>query len=59
MEKENRYDESDFKSNYEYLNFIQDQALSVMMDNKSETIKIYIRNSLSHIIKSTSNLLLA
>lgn len=48
--KENRYDESNFKSNYEYLNFIQDQALSVMMDNKIETIKIYIRNSLSHII---------
>tara|TARA_E500000178_G_C17001631_1_gene745962 strand:+ start:104 stop:1468 length:1365 start_codon:yes stop_codon:yes gene_type:complete len=48
--KENRYDADDFKSNYEYFNFIQDQAIRVMMDNKIETIKIYIRNSLSHII---------
>ena len=48
--KENQYNESNFKSYYQYLNFIQDQALSVMMNNKIETIKIYIRNSLSHII---------
>jgi len=48
--KENQYNESNFKSHYQYLNFIQDQALSVMMNNKIETIKIYIRNSLSHII---------
>ena len=48
--KENRYNASNFKSHYQYLNFIQDQAFSIMMNNKIETIKIYLRNTLSHII---------
>lgn len=48
--KKNDYDEGNFKSNLDYLNFIQDQALKVMLENKTETIKIYIRNSLSYLI---------
>jgi hypothetical protein len=48
--KKNDYDKSNFKSNLDYLNFIQEQALKVMLENKTETIKIYIRNSLSYLI---------
>jgi len=48
--RKNNYDQSSFKSKLDYSNFIQDQALTVMLDNKIETIKIYIRNSLSHLI---------
>ena len=48
--RKNNYDESNFRSNLDYFNFIQDQALKIMLENKIETIKIYIRNSLSHLI---------
>jgi hypothetical protein len=47
---ENHYNEDNFKSNYEYLNFRQDQAIQIMMGNKIKTIKIYFLNSLSHFI---------
>ena len=48
--KENEYDQKNFKSNYEYFNFIQSQAIKVMLNNKIQTTKIYLRNSLSHFI---------
>ena len=47
---ENQYNEDSFKSNYEYYNFLQSQATQVMSDNKIKTIKIYVRNTLSHFI---------
>ena len=47
---ENYYNEDNFKSNYEYSNFLQDQAIQIMLDNKIKTIKIYFKNSLSHLV---------
>ena len=47
---ENQYNEDNFKSNYEYFNFLQDQAIEIMLDNKIQTLKIYFRNILSHFI---------
>ena len=46
----NQYIENNFKSNYEYYNFLQFQASQIMLENKIQTIKIYFRNTLSHFI---------
>ena len=48
--KDNKYNQNNFKSKYEYFNFIQGQAIKVMLNNKIQTTKIYLRNSLSHFI---------
>lgn len=46
--KKNNYDENDFNSFYKYSNYKQQQAIKIMLENKIQTIKIYVRNSLSH-----------
>ena len=47
--RNNFFKNNDFKSKYDFMNFKQQKALSVMMDNKLETFKIYFKNTLAHL----------